>query len=230
MADRATSRVIRDPGGTKVNVARIVQHFSPTMFAAKVALRLNVLPEPDGRPARVLDAYAGDHDIWDTADEVRPGLEVLHIEQKPTRKTDLSGNNLRYLASMDLSRFDLIDLDAWGQPAAQVSAIVDRGYQGVITWTCITSNMGVPTGEILVADGIDPEWLSVSRKIFDASSLERRWLNFLAVHGWTQAVLVTGRANHLYGAVGYDAWDEARYRDLFAQVRRTGRFARLGVG
>lgn len=208
-----------------------VQH-SPGMLAVKCALRLAVLPDPDDRPARVLDAYAGDHDIWDMIGEVRPGLEVLHIEQKPTVRTDLAGNNLRYLASMDLDRFDLIDLDAWGQPDRQVDIIASRGFRGVVTWTAIALNMGVPSGRLLAAEGIDPEWMAITRTVFDVGTFRRRWLNFLAFKGWQEAVVIekAGRGGYLYGSVGHTSWDDALYRDAYDQVRATGRYARLSVG
>lgn len=224
MADaRATSRKIRGPSSGTVNTARIVQH-SPGMFAAKVALRLAVLPSPADRPPRVLDCYAGDHDLWNAVREITPA-DVTHIDQHPTHRTDLSGNNLRYLASLDLSKYDLIDLDAWGQPDHQVAVLAERGYRGVVVWTCICSNMGVPSGALLAATGIDPTWLKITRKVFESSSLQRRWFAFLAKSGWTKAVLIDGRRNHLYGAVGYTTWDDAAYRAHYEAVRRTGSYA-----
>src|SRR5437588_12024309 len=98
----------------------VVQHQSRGVVAAKVAVRLTVLPTD--RPFRVLDCFAGDHDIWDIAQEVvSQPIEVLHNDANPSYGTHLAMAAVDALRSLDLDRFDLIDLDAWGPPVDQMS-------------------------------------------------------------------------------------------------------------
>lgn len=128
---RATSRTYKARGGEVT--AKVRQHSSPRIFAAKVALRVAALPPGDG-PVRVLDCFAGDHDLWDAVAEVLPegDIAVVHCDKNATRRTDLKVTAIEALISFDLDRFDLVDLDAWGQPFNEIDALANRSFKGTV--------------------------------------------------------------------------------------------------
>jgi hypothetical protein len=116
-------------------------------LAAKVRLRLDNLPAK--REITVLDAYCGSGQIWQTVQERANNhkITVTGIDSKrATGRMHLVGDNLKFLAGMDLSRFDVVDLDAYGCPYKQLSAVLRGGRlkPGTIVFvTWIQSQFGI---------------------------------------------------------------------------------------
>lgn len=52
------------------------------------------------------------------------------------------GDNLKLLQTIDLSKYDVIDLDAYGVPCDQLEIIFSRGYKGIIFFTFIQTMYG----------------------------------------------------------------------------------------
>lgn len=108
----------------------------------KVDLRLNHLP---AGKVRVLDCYSGKGLIWEAVKRLagKRDLQVLPIDHRHD-KTDfhLHGDNISYLETLDLVRFNVIDLDAYGVPFEQIDCLVRRKFRGVVFITMIQSIMG----------------------------------------------------------------------------------------
>jgi len=115
-------------------------------LAAKVRLRVENLP--DKKQILVLDAYCGSGRIWQAVQEWANNhkITVTGIDTKrATGRMHLVGDNLKFLAGMDLSRFDVVDLDAYGCPYKQLSAILtgERVQPGTVVFvTWIQSQFG----------------------------------------------------------------------------------------
>jgi len=108
----------------------------------KVDLRIGHLP---AGKVRVLDCYAGKGMIWEAVKRIsgRKDIRVLPIDQRHDRfDFHLHGDNLSYLQTIDLARFNVIDLDAYGVPFDQINCLVERKYKGVVFITMIQSIMG----------------------------------------------------------------------------------------
>lgn len=123
-------------------------------LADKVGLRANHLPKV--KTVTVLDCYAGTGRIW-RAVKRRTGKEirVLGMDKREIGY-HLPGDNLAWLKTIDLDKFNVIDLDAYGTPYEQIKILFDRGYKGVVFVTFIQSMFGqMPKGllsEIGVTD------------------------------------------------------------------------------
>lgn len=95
-------------------------------LADKARLRLNNLPDDPS----VLDCYGGAGLVWEAVKRMygKP-IKYLSID-----KIDygigfyLPGDNMKYLGSMDLSPYNIIDLDAYGCPYGQLKTLFERGY------------------------------------------------------------------------------------------------------
>ena len=116
-----------------------------SFFEAKVKIRLDNLPSK--KSVRVLDCFAGEGLIWSEIQKRCPkkSYSVLAIDEKrQTRGLHLVGDNLKFLASMDLSTFDVIDLDAYGIPAQQLRIVLGHALRPrcVIQGTFIQSQWG----------------------------------------------------------------------------------------
>jgi hypothetical protein len=109
-----------------------------TYLADKVALRAGHLPKR--REIYVLDCFAGKGLIWEAVKEVTGRkITTLPIDMDIKSGFRLPGNNMGYLDSIDLSPFDVIDLDAYGVPYPQLRVILERGFKGAVFVTFIQS-------------------------------------------------------------------------------------------
>lgn len=155
-----------------------------TYFADKIALRIGHLPGTAG-PLRVLDAFAGSGRIWAEI-EKRTGRQIarLSIDKKPG--ADIRGDNIRILRALDLSRFDVIDLDAYGVPVAQLRAVFAGGFRGMLFLTVVFSQFGAVPNDLLSALGYPPAMLRKIRTMFDRNG-PQKFLDWLALQGVSRA-------------------------------------------
>jgi len=149
-----------------------------TYLADKVALRLGHLPGK--HVIRVLDCYAGKGTIWRAVRELagsKRKILVLPIEIKKDEDLlfHLPGDNERFLETLDLTRFDVIDLDAYGVPYDQLRIIFRREFRG---WVFVTFIQAVfvqmPYG-LLSEIGIPEQMVKISPALLG----KRGWKYFL---------------------------------------------------
>jgi hypothetical protein len=180
-------------------------------LAGKVGLRvslcesLNSRNSLDSRKLRVLDAYAGSGRLWRAVKREVPGdLVVTSVDTRRFRGV-INKDNRQVLAGVDLSVFDVIDLDSYGVPADQVELVAEAGWRGPLVWTCICTLLGTMPHKVLVAEGIPVEWCREAPVVTggrDVEDLRQRWCNYLAGFGWLHhAVLSDSRPGSaaLYG-------------------------------
>lgn len=115
-------------------------HNRPSAVDAKSELRSRVLARV--KPARVLDAFCGpDGEMFDRV--WHGASSYTGIDEKWSLKDErrrFVGDNMRVLRAIDLSAFNVFDLDAFGSPWAQAIVIADRrawkrGERGAIVIT-----------------------------------------------------------------------------------------------
>jgi len=115
----------------------------------KISIRSNNIP----KKVTVLDCFAVEGLIWNGVRALNPDktIKVLSIEkEKGKGGFHLVGDNTRYLRVLNLSPYNVVDLDAYGVPYDQLSILFDRKYHGLIFFTFIQSFMGqLPHGMML---------------------------------------------------------------------------------
>jgi len=166
----------------------------------KIALRMNHLPAGD---LRVLDCFSGSGLIWQAIIKACPerSIKVLPIDERDYDGAfRLPGDNRRYLQELDLSRFNVIDLDAYGVPVDQVNTVIDRGFAGVVFVTFIQSLYGIMPYNVFTPIGFSETQVKKCPTLFS----ERGWQYFreyLAARGVTR---ITHRS---YGRKHYLAFN-----------------------
>lgn len=134
-------------------------------FETKVQLRIDHLPEK--KEITVLDAYAGKELIWKTiAERVDKKISVLPIEKKAKDDFHLPGDNMGYLATLDLSLFDIVDLDAYGVPYEQMNVLFERDYRGIVFVTFIRSVFGQMNYDLLIDIGFSERMVKTIPTLF----------------------------------------------------------------
>jgi hypothetical protein len=151
----------------------------------KVRIRLDNLP--DSPEISVLDAFSGDGATWNQVRAARPGVtfDILPIDVRPeTDQVHLVGDNLRFLAGLDLRRFDVIDLDAWGYPVEQLRIILSKPVKpGVVLYvTLIEAGGGALPRSILADLGYTRAMVAKCRTLF-AKNGQEKLFQWLAIHG-----------------------------------------------
>lgn len=149
----------------------------------KVLVREEMLRELGKTDVSVLECYGGNGVIWSTIEHRNPQLNIrrLSIEkEKGKNPLALPGDNLKWLPRLDLSRFDIIDLDAYGHPAKQLEIIAKKHYSGYVAITDINSMMGATPRSYLEAAGISKEKYRKCPTVFNYLS-DRLLENFLYI-------------------------------------------------
>lgn len=150
-----------------------------SFFASKVNLRLRHLP--DKQYIRVLDAFGGDGRIWNKIKTLTDKeIDVLRIDRKDTSKgIYLRGENVKYLKSLDLGKYDVIDLDAYGTPYEQLEIVFDSlsaiktNYEIVCFVTFIQTMFGALPRKLLYRLGYTKQMVEKIPILFNMDGVEK---------------------------------------------------------
>lgn len=150
----------------------------------KVQLRLDTVNLIDKDVISVLECYAGDGYIWSEVRlRTKKEIKVLRIDQKPDKKgVYLKGSNMKFIKSMDFSKFDIVDLDAYGIPFEQLEVVFEKQFKGYVHVTAIQSVMGALPYGLLEANGIPARMYKKTPILFSKHGLQKL-SNYLQQHG-----------------------------------------------
>lgn len=99
----------------------------------KVKLRQDTIPQKN---IKVLSCFGGDNKIWEkVSNGYKIDVDIIDILKKDM--IYLKGDNIKYLSSMELSKYDVIDLDSYGIPYEQMEMIFKKNYKGIVYITFI---------------------------------------------------------------------------------------------
>lgn len=109
----------------------------------KVILRKHFLQD-EKQDLMVLEMYAGNGVIWSNLQQILQNkITIVKIDKKnESSRVHLIGDNLKFIKSMDLSIFNVMDIDAYGIPFEQIDHILKSNFKGHIFVTFIQSVMG----------------------------------------------------------------------------------------
>lgn len=151
-------------------------------FWAKVALRREaVLAHVAPAPVRVLDCFGGENRLWKEVG----CAEYFGVEsQKGKGGLNLHADNLRVIPALDLSRFNVVDLDSYGVPGAQLMALAANPTlpDGIlVVYTSISAPLASGNAAFLAAMGVPPETFRRCPTLFNR---RLNWFfdRFLALH------------------------------------------------
>jgi len=122
--------------------------------------------------------------LWNKIKEkTNKEIEVTSIEQiSEKNKIALVGNNVKYLKSINLNKYDIIDLDAYGFPIEQLDIIFSRKYRGIIIVTAIQTLYGNLPNKMLFKLGYTKSMINKCRTLFCRNGIEKL-KNYLYLNG-----------------------------------------------
>ena len=109
-----------------------------TSIKSKINLRRLAVAGLD--EIRVLDLFAGENRLWESFKKAR----YYGVEKVKGKGRNLTTDNIRAIQSLDLSAFNVIDVDSYGIPANQIYELYQNGTMQdgtVVVYTCITNKM-----------------------------------------------------------------------------------------
>jgi len=166
-------------------------------FNEKIFIRIKALPNKND--INILDCFAGGGRLWnEVINQTNKNLKVIQIDKKGNSNIDLIGDNIKYLKTLDLSRFDIIDLDSYGTPFKQLEEIFNKNYTGIIICTFIQSLYGCLPRKMLYKLGYNKQMIDKIPSLFNRKGLDKL-INYLYLYDVKQ---ITGyfinRKNYFY--------------------------------
>lgn len=142
-------------------------------FDEKVQLRIDCTKNK--KSVSVLDCFSGTGKLWQSVkSKTKSKIIITSIEKEPGKnKMALPGDNLKYLKSIDLTKFDIIDLDAYGIPIAQLNILFERKYKGIVIVTAIQSGMGQLPKKMLYEIGYTKEMVNKIPTLFNRNGIDK---------------------------------------------------------
>lgn len=117
----------------------------------KVQLRREATKDLDS--IRVLDLFAGNNVLWSNFDcDKYYGVEVVKGKGK-----NLNADNVKVIASLDLSKFNVIDCDSYGIPFKQLEQVFKNPTLAdgtIILYTAIGNSLSALSKVVLDSFGI----------------------------------------------------------------------------
>jgi hypothetical protein len=160
-------------------------------YGAKIRLRVEAVNRCKSKNLYVLDAYAGYGHMWREVQRQCPKVKIrtLGIDQRPIGPHLIKGDNLKVLPSLDLAAFDIIDLDAYGIPAAQLAIVAQKAPGVPVVVTAIASRMATLPHLILGSMGIPGEWSHVNSQLHSIMHIGwRGWDHYCYSLGYSETL------------------------------------------
>lgn len=169
-----------------------------SLINAKIQLRINSIEHLKGQ-IKVLELFGGEGVLWNEVKKLTgKDILILGIDKNKYKRVQLQGDNLKFIDSLNLQEFDVIDADAWGSPFYQVEKIFSKNYKGIVHCTFIQTMMGGLSKEMLLRLGYTETMLSKIKSVFNKNGVEK-FKNYLAQNGVTEINIVTdNKKNYLY--------------------------------
>ena len=132
-------------------------------LSAKARIRVDYMLSTDKTEWYILDAYAGEGKVWERVKELLPDHKITYLgidKKKYTRPDVIMGENQKIMRGLELEKFDLIDLDAFGFPWEQLEICAKLAPNVPVASTAISVTLGPTPYGVLKAAGIPKEWTS----------------------------------------------------------------------
>jgi hypothetical protein len=144
-------------------------------FSYKVSLRLESLERLNKKVVKVLDAFHGHGYIWNQVSSMSDRqIIITPIDVRPdVNKAYLKGENEKFMMTMDLKQYDMIDVDAYGSPFKQLEIILRSDFKGPVHGTFIQSVMGGINHDLLVKIGYSKNMITKCHTLFSHNGFDK---------------------------------------------------------
>ena len=115
-------------------------------------IQLRIICADKFEHAKVLDCFSGKGTLWKEVKKKIPSIVVHQIEILKNKNSNaITADSARMLRTLDLSKYDIIDLEAYGCPFDHLEVIRKRKYDGIVIVTSISSMQSSVQGKLVRA-------------------------------------------------------------------------------
>jgi hypothetical protein len=167
------------------------------MLQGKINLRIESIAHLE--EVTVLELFGGEGVLWnEVKKQTGKKIEILSIDKNKYKRLQLQGDNIKFIDSLNLSIFNVIDIDAWGSPYKQMDMIFNKGYFGIIHCTFIQTMMGCLSKDMLLSLGYTDKMIDKIPSIFNKNGIHKFKL-YLANKGIKEINIISKqRKNYLW--------------------------------
>lgn len=115
-------------------------------------------------------------------------INVVGIDRISYGST-LKGDNVKYLKGMNLDKYDIIDLDAYGVPFRQLEIIFKKKYKGILFITFVQSIFGRLPVRMLEKIGYTRNMIKKCPTLFNRNGIEK-FKQYLAINGIKRIIII----------------------------------------
>ena len=127
----------------------------------------------------VVDAYAGQGAVWRRVEEMLPEVTILRLAVEKRKSVAepgaIVGDNMKVLPTLDYTDVDLIDLDAFGFPTAQIAVCADKAPNVPVVVTAIANHYAPTPYPVCDAVGFPRRWVERKADIPHLLFAKARW-------------------------------------------------------
>jgi len=182
---------------------------------SKINLRVNHLP--DQQSIKVLDCFAGRSRIWkEIKKKSNKNINVVGIDRISYGST-LKGDNVKYLKGMNLDKYDIIDLDAYGVPFKQLEIIFKKKYKGILFITFVQSIFGRLPVRMIEKIGYTRKMIKKCPTLFNRNGIEK-FKQYLAING-IKRIIIINKNNKKYLYIPSKPLQDKAFRDIINKRR-----------
>lgn len=169
-----------------------------SLINLKIELRIQSIQHLNGK-IKILELFGGEGVLWNEVKKItKKDIHILGIDKNKYKRVQLQGDNLKFIDTLNLNEFDVIDADAWGSPFYQVQKIFSQNYKGIVHCTFIQTMMGCLSKEMLFNLGYTDNMIKKIPSLFNKNGIEK-FKNYLAKNNVNEIFIVSkNKKNYLY--------------------------------
>lgn len=162
------------------------QQTENSFLAAKIKIRLECINKVNKDKVKILDCFHASGRLYSIIEKLtNKKLDVIGIEIDKNKKSKfkvLYGDNLKYLNSINLQEFDIIDLDAFGTPVKQLEIILNKDVKCFVIFTFIIKVFGMLNFELLNKLGYSKAMINKVPSLFCRNGFDK-FKKYLTYYG-----------------------------------------------
>jgi hypothetical protein len=156
----------------------------------KIAIREEACLKIPKKKIRVLDCFGGRGILWKAVKSKlakKKYIEVVSIDRKAEDGVSFVSDNREVLENEDLKGYDIVDLDSYGVPYAQMKILSEKEFMGIVVGTLILKVVGQLPKALCIELGFTEKTFRTVPILCSKRGWEK-WLRWLWENDWRRII------------------------------------------
>lgn len=122
----------------------------------------------------ILECFAGKGVLYkELKKQNNINITSIEIEHNKNKTAHLTGDSFKYLKALDLTQYNIIDLDAYGIPFKYIDYIINSEFKGYVIVTAIQAGMGKLPDDLLIRLGYTKAMIKKIPTLFNTKGVDK---------------------------------------------------------